>query len=314
MNKTNRLFKGGNITVAGNDYFVSVIMMLLEHYDTAAFEGCFFTIWPIFGAHDPEIQYTNINENLLMDLGNMHKRYKRIIFYDLEHTANNAFHWICDEWLANVDEIWTPWIENQNCYGEKHNHKVKFMPLRASKWLYDKHIGTSDDPQYNVAFFGTPTDSRDIVMHKLIKNPVSTGERPGYVINGLNQYEIPDVLYKTKFLLDLTQNWREEIWSQNVVRIHEGISLGKTVITDNSMFNYFPNMIIRVEDPVGKLLRAVKAEQPKDHSQEYWDMTHSDEAYEKYRQDCLKRYRDEGIRLPMPNPYYNRYKRLFNMA
>lgn len=312
MDKKHRIHKGRHITVVGNDYIRSVVEMILEHYDTAERNGTLFIIWPPFGFHDKEITYKQYGNYYFIDLAKMKQSCKHLVFYDLEHTANSKFDWIDDEYLEPADEIWTPWIENLGCYG-KNNDKAVFMPVRACTFLKERHVDTVDKPFYAGGFFGFMTDYRKQVLHQLLANPMSPFDPNGYVIVGVNQYEVPDLMKNTKFVIDLTQRWREDVWTQNVVRCFEAICMGKHVISDKSTFNYFPDMVTEMEEPFSRIFNIVKTTEVADHSQEFWDMTYSDGAFDQYKADCLERYKNENIALPIINVYYDRFKRLVNV-
>lgn len=300
MNKKHIVYYGSHVAVCGNDYVRSVIEMILEHYDTSDFDKTLFIIWPLIGSHVDEIHYKKYEQGTFIDIIRMKETYNRIIFYDLEHTGFTRMPWICDDWLNDVDEIWTPWIESLTCY-DKNNSKVKFMPLRASTFLKNKHITNNETQFYSAGFFGTMTNYREKVLTPLLCNPIDDSSPVGWYVSGINQFQIPDVLADTKFLINLTQHWRPNKCSQNVVRIYEAVCMGKTVISDSSTFNYFDKACIELSDPMTELVGVLKLAVPHDWSQEYWDKTYSDDNFETYKNDCLKKYYG---RIPKENKFF----------
>ena len=157
MDRTQKIFKGKHISFIGSSYTRTVGEMVLEHYDTDQYHNVLVITWPILDVHDDNIYYkqydfTNV---ILMNLERFKETYSKIILYDLEHTGYWIMPWIHQDYLSQIDEIWTPWLESIGCFDK---NKVKFMPMRYCKSLMDGYVGNFMKSWYDLGFLGSMSD------------------------------------------------------------------------------------------------------------------------------------------------------------
>ena len=93
--------------------------------------------------------------------------------------------------------------------------------------------------------------------------------------------------------------------------------MGKHVLTTPSPFNYFEGLVMVMDDPIEDI-RDLEWKAVIDFSEKYKELTYTDEAFEKYRQECITRYTgmygdpfDINERLldricSIPNPLFER--------
>ena len=309
---------GKYISFMGNDYTKTTGDCVLEHYDTEEYNKTIVITWPIGDIHDENIPY---NESGYIDLIKLHDTYDKIILYDMEHTGAWVMPWICDEFLNNIDEIWTPWLESVGAFGDNQRHKVKFMPLRYCKTLEDNYIGTMMNPHFDLGFLGTLAPSMyDIIQpdpstrYRMLVIKSITDDVSQYVISGSTFNNAAHIIRDTKFMLDMSQRLWPTLYSQNVLRIMEMISLGKHVITEKSSFNYFPEMVTVIDDLMQDLKPFVLESDIQDHSRDFKDLTYSDSSYSNYIKNCISRYTEEYWDpwnvygwMPIENKLYYKY-------
>ena len=65
--------------------------------------------------------------------------------------------------------------------------------------------------------------------------------------------------------------------------------MGKHMITIPSTFNYFDGLITVMEDPIEDV-KELGWKATIDFSEKYKELTYTDEAFEKYKRDCVVRY------------------------
>lgn len=263
-------------------------MMLLEHYDREEYADVFFVIWPRWENEIQGLSYSYFGRVKLLNIKELKKKYRRVIFYDLEHTCFIRMPWTRADWLVDVDEIWTPWLENSFLsyrLGLAALHKLHFVPLRACSYLMNQHIDTKQNPKFDWCFFGTPFYYRKQVARALRRADLS-----GICCSKRNQFNAKNLLANTRVTLNLPQ-FASPRNTQNVVRIFELLCLGKTVVSEQTSFNYFQGLITEVTEPLYNMAEAIINTEIKDNSKIYFDITYSDEAYNKYRNQCLNQYK-----------------------
>lgn len=313
------LQQGKNISVFLNSDITSIRDMILEHYDDKEPQGTLIFNWPCFDRFDSkiapfELKPYSVPTHDIYDLKDLKNRYNKLILLETEHSPYWVMPYMDDEWLRDVDEIWLLWLESFEYYKEylpNHWDKLRWMPLRF--YSQARHIGNSGNYEHNLGFFGQISESR-----KKYFDEISFIDKSFYCINGLRPDEVRETVYNTKFILDVPYNLANYIAiSQNVVRIFENICMGKHVLTTPSPFNYFEGLVTVMDDPIEDL-RDLEWKAVIDFSEKYKELTYMDEAFEKYRQECITRYTgmygnpfDINERLldricSIPNPLFER--------
>lgn len=289
--KINYLQRGKNISVFFNSDITSVRDMILEHYDETEPQGTLIFNWPCIDRFDSkkapfDIKPYPTQPINIYDLKEIKARYNKLILLETEHSPYWIMPYLEDEWLQDVDEIWLLWLESFEYYKEllpNQWSKLKWMPLRF--YNQSEHIGNSGDYDYNLGFFGQVSSSR-----KKYFDEIKLIDKSFYCIEGLRPNEIKDVVYNTKFILDVPHNPESDTAiSQNVVRIFENICMGKHILTSASTFNYFEGLLTVMDDPVEDI-RDLDWKAAMDFREKYKELTYTDEMFEKYKNDCIFRY------------------------
>lgn len=285
------LQQGKNISVFLNSDITSVRDMILEHYDDKEPQGTLIFNWPCFDSFDSKIAPFELKRysaptHDLYDLKDLKTKYNKLILLETEHSPWWIMPYMDDEWLQDVDEIWVLWLETFEYYKvhlPNQWNKLKWMPLRF--YNQSKHIGNSGNYEHNLGFFGQTSETR-----KKYFDWISYYDRSFYNINGLRPDEVMETVYNTKFILDVAHNPVDPMAvSQNVVRIFENICMGKHILTPASTFNYFEGMVTVMDDPIEDI-KDLEWKAAFDFREKYKELTYTDEAFEKYKQDCIIRY------------------------
>lgn len=254
------------ISVVYSSELNAVKLMIQEHYDTIEYEGTLFLI-----------NTCGIDiDTLLSDFN-----YTRCIYYVLEHTKDYDESQRDDihNYLKNhnVTEIWSM---EPNCELFDVGLKIKFKPMRYTSYI-ERTIPPTE-PKFDLGFIGIVGSNnysprRNDFLEKYIRTPEYDYSMK--ILNGYPISELEDELSNCRFILDTHRNYRHCM--QNQVRIFEHICLGHTVLSEKSEYNIFPGLIYEWEN-ADELNELVKTVTPSDFSQEYKEMTYTDEAYEKY--------------------------------
>lgn len=323
MDRGFKLYKGKHITVMYDDPTSNWKNMVVDHYDTEQYHNTFFFAFPSLYCDAPGIRYVyrhipsddNYMKNLLgmpngepikfLDLQGYRKEFDRIIWYDLEHTGFSTYPWALNEpYIEDVDEVWTPWLENLAYYPEKYRYKYKFQPVRYYNGMPD--LSCCDDPEWHFGFLGFFSEYRLSIIdyvssHQTINwTDSSTGEiickshYKAWIARGSNLTESTTLVKTTKYLLDLPPKIFDR-YSQNVIRINELLCSNINCISNSGSFNYFPEVITHIDilDPMEftyYISNAYFNADKKDSSKLWKDMSWRDEDYEYYKLDCLQRY------------------------
>lgn len=320
--KKNPLQKGKNISTLLSANVSYVRDMILEHYDDSEPPGTLVFNWPFYKWWDDkeapfeilQDSYIKLYDNLghefrLYDLQDLKNKYNKLILLETEHLPFWKMPYMNEDWLDNVDEIWVLWLEAFEFFkNTRHRNKVRWMPIRYCSRVL--HIGNSEPYTHNIGFFGCMTPERKRYWDVVLKIDTSS-----YHIEGIFPKEIPELVSRTKFILDMACHPEGEIlWSQNVVRIGEMIASGKSVLIFPSSFNYFEEIIPEMKDPISDL-EGLEWKSSGDYSELFKKLTYEDSDFEKYKERCLNRYiekfgdpyfKESKLNIQIKNPIYEK--------
>lgn len=212
-----------------------------------------------------------------------HKIFCNFDHYNFESYMNGIFDWCMD---LHIDEIWEWQINIMNKYPEDLKDLVKFMPVRyISK--YEQFAITLKDPVYLFAFCGNIGEYRMSVLEQYTSQyapiKVLCGIR---YLNNTKEFENCACVFNIHYHPD---NYQEQL------RICEFLSLNIPVVSEASDINYFGNLVPEITpDEIGKLYIKLRNNEiiiPENPAQKYKALTHTDEAFEKYRKNLLEYHR-----------------------
>ena len=260
---------GNAVSVVYNRMYEVVARMIIQHYDTAEFDGCLFVVKTLLDG-----------DNNIIDFRKDYPA-KKYIYYQIDHLGIHP-EYISYEHMNQFDEIWDFGVENLKYYPDDMKQKVSFMPMR---YVEIPKIEPRETYKYDIGFVGTLTPLRQETICKLTKywtNQCCSVK----IMQGVPYSELYDDLAECKHIIDIQRDYTA-LWVQNQVRIMEALCSGKSVICDltNNQFNYFSWIVYGYHNEY-EILDLVKND-AKDNSLIYKDWTDSNQQYELMRQFIL---------------------------
>ena len=259
------------ITIVYPELLDSIALMIQEHYDNVNYDDTLFLV--------------NTYSSYL-DLQKPEYNQHRCIYYNLEHNDdfdNNQKDKALEQiYNYKITEIWSM---EPNCELWDSDLGVKFMPVRYTSYLKNNVIKQSN--KFDLGFVGLPVNYGyaprriELLNNLYFSDDVDLSLK---ILAGYNINELCDEFSNCKFVLDTHRNYRHSM--QNQVRIFEHLCLGHTVLSEKSTYNMFPGLIYEFEN-VQQLNDLAHTVEPQDFSEEYKEMTYTDEAYDEYRQKIL---------------------------
>lgn len=258
----------------------SVKFMIQEHYDTPEYDNTLF-ILNLYWVSD------EIHENLS-------DKYKRIIYYHLEHRITSGTHkkfcyntdiqYLIGLYNLGITEMWSMDYESEFALmaRDTYNIPIKYMPVRYTalikqvpdiyrtpKTIDCCHVGTLSCP-HRWGIIQNIESNFQTVSFKFITSTTNLSQ----CISEMNT---------SKFIVDMLRD--DEMLTQNQVRIFELLCMGYTVCAEKCSINMFPGLIYEWKN-VDELYYIVKNNEYIQPTEAYKEMTYTDEAYEKYV-NCL---------------------------
>lgn len=270
------LNKGNYIGVVGYGYIDSITYMTLYHYDKPEFSNYLINCCVMYSYDDIISEFP---------------QYEGYILYNLEHLLDQFGHIKLDliKSILKWGIIWEYDIINYlliKSIIDRFNlpNQIYFMPVRYFPYKEDYLEDGKFD--FELMFYGSINERRLRYLKDILSYPnnypalMLTGKTLGYLLPYFN---------KSKFILNIHQ---DSIFYQEQVRIFECILLNKTVISEPSLVNYYPNMIYElsihdIEDI--KLIRSLKLLYPRNRLKE---LTFKDEDFISFRDTILLNNKD----------------------
>lgn len=265
-----------HITVCYYDMVESVKLMVQEHYDTQEYDDTFFII--------------NCNNTNL----EMRDKFKRVIYYYLEHKMNDDYyneafrdndigllkHLI----TLGVNEIWS--MDYDSNFGRlaktKFNLEVKYRPVRYTTLINPVNDIYNTPKTSDLCHIGVLTDYRCSVINTIYDNfnlifkNITGSSKLSQLIPELNT---------AKYIIDTQRTTNH--YTQNQVRIFELLCMGYTVIVQKWGVNLFPGLVYEVAyyDDIYNIIQRNEYLHP---IEGYKELTYTDEAYEQYVNYLIK--------------------------
>lgn len=255
------------ITIAYIPQVESVKLMIQEHYDIPEYDDTLFMV----------------NTLGVCQLEKDDFPQQRKIYYNLEHANDMLPHekFFVADWCKDfgVTEIWSM---EPNCETIDTDLGIVFMPLRYTSLLGKSGYCYTKGTSFDLGFVGVVgsyelSPRRNDFFDDYIKDGYDFSIK---ILNGSSIMDTRDEFRNCRFILDTHRNYRQTM--QNQVRIFENVCLGNTVLSEKSAYNVFPGLIYEWED-MDELDRLVKTLEPQDFSEQYKEMTYTNDAYNKYR-------------------------------
>jgi len=253
--------KGKYIIVRYLPICLSISRMLLEHYDTEEYANAVVFVNTEDTYEDGKALYPG----------------KKLIYYQQEHLRTPT-NWRlrCLARITKFDEIWELDYSNMAFYKNEHRTKLVFRPVRYFSYYEDKKIITKENPRFDLLFCGTLVGNRPALFSQM---SYKFEFNKTMIVWGVTMDKIPDLLADCKFCLNLHQ-LNKDIQNQEQIRIFELLMMGKAVITEDSIINYFGDLVTEVT--VDNILAMTSIADSSDKSERYKEMTYTDAAYERY--------------------------------
>lgn len=176
------------------------------------------------------------------ELKSKYPGFNRYIVYQLEPLSDN--HWFKKETIINnvkgADEIWDYDLQNINEL-KKFGINAKFKPFLYSEKL--KRINNSEDPDIDILFYGTVTESRSKTIAEFCCGGICY-ENFVTVIN-VDGKNLDEYISRSKVIIDLQTDSENRIQKQS--RIYYALINGKCVVSEKSNYNYFGDLIHEAE-------------------------------------------------------------------
>ena len=186
----------------------------------------------------------------------------------------------------SINEIWEWQINIMDKYPEDLKPIVKFMPVRYIS-EYEQYAITPKDPVYLFAFSGNLGEHRIDVIEQY-----TSGYMPIKIISGVRYFDMTNEFENCACVLNIhyhPDNYQEQL------RICEFLSLNIPVVSEASAINYFGDLVPEITpDEITDLYTKLQNNEiiiPENPAQKYKALTHTDEAFEKYRTNLLKYHR-----------------------
>lgn len=272
------------ITIVYPVILESIKLMVQEHYDNENYNDTLFLINTCYSG------YINLNTPEF----NQH----RCIYYNFEHSDDLNLKQRVDVQnylkVNMVTEVWSMEPNNELFDGDM---GVKYMPVRYTSLI--KKNKYNKEPLFDLGFIGIVGSNEYSPRRNNFFGRYILDENIDFSIKIMNGYsisEMKDELSNCRFILDSHRTYLDNM--QNQARIFEHICLGHTVLSEKSNYNIFPGLIYEWEN-IDELNNLIKTVEPQDFSEQYKEMTYTDEAYENYREYILF------------NNYYNKTNNYF---
>lgn len=247
----------------------SVKLMIQEHYDKPDFNDTLFIINLI---------------DLEIDLDYFKQSSK--IYYNLEHAkdlnvANNKY--VIEQYKKlGITEVWSM---EPNCEMFDSDLGIRFMPIRYTTLIDKTVFHNNSRVDFDLGFTGIVgakfCPRRNDFFNEYMNPKYDFSIK---IMNGYNICSMKDEFTNCRYALDFHRTYNHN--NQNQVRLFEHICLGHTVLSEKSDYNIFPGLIYEWEN-IDELNNLIKTVEPQDFSEQYKEMTYTDDAYERYRNDIL---------------------------
>lgn len=180
-------------------------------------------------------------------------------------------------------------------YCNEHGVKVLYKPVRYTSLIKPSEGILTTPKTVDLCFVGMLTmwaEYRQAFIDELEHKAIVS-------FKGLTQVKnmecvIPE-MNMANYQIDIPR--KDEMKTQNQVRLFELISRGYTVLAKKAEYNMFPGMIFEYEtfnDVVG-FVNLRKVFEPKSLIQAYKNLTYTDEAYEKYINYLIQQQETDGV-------------------
>jgi len=259
----------------------SVKLMIQEHYDKPEYDNTLFILNLYWIVND-------INENL-------NNKYKRIIYYNLEHKLKNGEYtekqYDDDKFFAQglinigVTEFWSMDYESEFGLIAQNEYSIplKYVPVRYTTLIKQVPNIYSTPKTIDYCHVGSISSSyRQKLIQNWEWNPYGISFK--FITSTRNLSQCIPEMNASKFIIDTFRD--ERMIAQNQVRIFELLCMGYTVCVEKSDINMFPGLIYEWST-IDELYEIVKNNQYLHPTEAYKEMTYIDEAYNKYANDLI---------------------------
>lgn len=262
----------------------SVKLMIQEHYDTPEYDNTLFILNLYWVGND-------VHENLS-------NKYKKIIYYNLEHKIsiethkehwyNNDMQFLIGLYSLGMTEMWSMDYESEFALmaRDTYNIPIKYVPVRYTtlikqvpniyktpKTIDCCHVGTLSCP-HRGEIIQSIENTFQAVSFKFITHTTNLSQ----CISEMNT---------SKFIVDMLRD--DEMLAQNQVRIFELLCMGYTVCAEKCSINMFPGLIYEWEN-IDELYYIVKNNEYLHPTKAYKEMTYTNEDYSKYVNNLIEQW------------------------
>lgn len=199
----------------------------------------------------------------IKDLKEMYPGYERYVVYQLEPLTSNHYWYDANkiiERICDADEVWDYDLDNLEVL-KQNGISAKFKPFVYAESL--KRIQNQEEPDIDVLFYGSLTDSRLKILSDISERTLYT---PFMILTHTDGVQLDEYIGRSKIIIDLHTEGDNDIQKQS--RIYYALINNKCVISQKSKRNYFGDLIIEPqEDFCADLLYTLESGNWKNYSQ-----------------------------------------------
>lgn len=269
----------------------SVMQMIVEHYNTSEYDDTLFLVNTWFITNEDPKYY-----------GSIIGRYKRVIYYNLEHYIEppDNYDKILDK-LVNVfgvNEIWDMKYNTSfsNLAKNKYRIPIKYKPMRYTTFIRPIEEIKTTPKSCDFIFIGTNCTDYRVNFMKSTNSyfwnlPEEEVKSFKFLCGSLDTSNSILEMNSSKYVLDVRRS--QDIMCPNQVRIFELLCMGYTVCVDKCPINMFPGLVYEFES-VNDLIEIANKNEYINPTEAYKEMTYTDEAYEKYVNSLIEQWNTLG--------------------
>lgn len=274
-----------HITICYYNQVESVKLMVQEHYDIPEYDNTLFILNAFGIGLEPE-QY-----------GNLTKGHNRVIYYNLEHRCAKGVYktWYNDDMRyltglvkLGITELWSMDYESEFALmaRDTFNIPIKFKPVRYTSLIQKVPNIYSTNKNIDCCHIGIISSQHRIDLIREIENNQQNISFK-FITSTTNMTQCIPEMNNSKFIIDTLR--LNGMLSPNQVRIFELLCMGYSVCNEKCPINMFPGLTYEWQN-INDLYEIVKNKDYIYPTENYKEMTYTDEAYEKYVNNLIEQW------------------------